>query len=984
MNWLISSANKILKLEDDVAMLAAIAKAAAVIERGDLVAGSDEIQTLLRELAQGPSERRNAIIEAIASPLLQGNAIAEAFERYVRVVGSIAPPAEYRLLFCRLGAMDSASCQGLDNRIQWRVIDREPATSRQVFSDLKLDIGAQVRQGFSLSIDPELPAELGPVLQGHSFRVGMEGNLEGSVAGNMPIRLGSINGGLSATGALRLDFYCLRHGNPLVAKAFSQFLENAPSPYQLRAVSRELDARRLHGIRLRATGSAQLSGAIKVGESLDVIRGLPSGIEGGVDFSIAETGGFDLIVRSADPTAGRGAPVQVQIRRSRNQTTSMGLGLRVGVDFTSLYQTLKPHLEKDLVGLDRLLDQIHAMMPPSRVVEDVLADRVRQWFKDDAARVLIDRLLGQSGSDDLSHILKGQLGQLMDTFDGLWVDQVETAALDLVGRLVNQPTSNLDAGSRALAMELLQPGLVAVLTSLRTQLREHLVETVSKTTSEGAFDRLSQDLLKVGQRIDNTAASASERLDALSRGLGLALQGYQNSLTRLSEALASTEEAKLGIQFRAHTRRRRGQALDLQLDLDPHHEDAPTVYQQVLTGSLESAFEHARSGSGAVLNVTGELAAIAGVQKHSRLDIAFLGIKLTSERLFTGDLAVTTDHNGNLAVHGRGESAAGIGVLGEKRRISAINVFDLAIAPQTRRLSLGLTLSQRNERLDDDDVTQFFDSLAADRIDLLPDALGAEGVQRLRALRDQDADHVVGGELRVWMELGESELLRLLSIRDVSAGLVGNPIDREQVGFIAVDAIVDAMQASGGKPARELREMELLVDEYGLAGDIRELLRKMVRRQTSMPGDISDGSIEGVRFRRMQRMADRASGFADLIQTLREIYFSAEKVQSGAWDKDDYLSRQEEIDKTLQFWFTAEPEDTFDLFGRLSRLFRSETEREPETLGLLNQKVRPYTLALLRTIKLLTATRIGTDDGAPLLASMTFNLDGTDKTVALV
>lgn len=87
--------------------------------------------------------------------------------------------------------MGDSGCHGLAQTLQWRVIAREPASARQVFSDLKFDIGAQVRQGFSLAIDREPPIELGPVVDGRLFRVGVVGNLEGSVAGTLPIRIGA-------------------------------------------------------------------------------------------------------------------------------------------------------------------------------------------------------------------------------------------------------------------------------------------------------------------------------------------------------------------------------------------------------------------------------------------------------------------------------------------------------------------------------------------------------------------------------------------------------------------------------------------------------------------------------------------------------------------------------------------------------------------------------------------------------------------------
>jgi len=986
MNWLISASNRLLRLEDDVAMLHAIAGLAAVLDRGDEIEDSDDPMRLLRELTAGPSEARERIIAAIRPVLLTTEAIAEAFDRYRGVVGGQGVPPEYRLLLCRLQAVGTPGCQAPSQSLRWRLIDREPAKGREILHNLALDIGTQLRQVVEVAIDPELPPALGPPPAGRLFRVAMTGNLEGRVAGNLPIRIGNISAAQAAAGALQLDFYCLRHGNPVIATALAQFLDRAPNPYQLSAVVRELEARRLHGLRLRADGSLHRRGGIQVGTGLDLIRHLAAGAAGadaGVQMSATDSGSFELLVGSAVDTPTAGAPVRVQISRRRNRTDSVASTLRLGIDLGSLTARIRPELERGLTGLDTLLTQIQALLPPSRLADDLITARVTDWFDDAKVRPLLDRLLDQSSGEPLTRVLVQRLGALLDRLDGLWVDDLDTAARDLARQLVSTAGPNLESAGRAELMPLVQPAIETLVDGLRQRLRAQ-IETSVGNAGKAALDRLATELAQAGHRVRGDATATAERIDALAEPLAGALQGYQNAVAKIGEALAATEQARLDLQLRSETRRTRGQSLDLHLDLDPAHPDAGTLYQQVLAGSLDGALTAARASGGAVLAASGELTRFAGVEKRRGIQVAFIGIQLDAGWLFSGEVTIRSDTSGNLIVHGRGESGASIGLLGERRTISAINVFDLAVAQQTRRLSLGLTVSQRNERLDDDALMRFFDSLAASGIDLLPERIGTEALARLRALRAEDADGLVGGELRVTMELTESELLRVLDIDDPAAGPAGNHVDAERIRATAVDAIIAAIQASGGKGRTLLRNMAQLVRTEQLAGDVRELLHRMARQQVPLPGSIGDGTPDGVLFRRMQRIGERGRALVDLVRAMRQVYFSTEPLQRGAWDIDAYRARQELIDDKLQFWLAADPEDQFDL-GRLvgfaRRVFGGGDEDAPATFGLLNQQVRPYTLALLRSFHVLTAG--GGDSGAPLLADMTLDVDGVPHSLPL-
>jgi hypothetical protein len=982
MQWLIDASNRSLRLEDDATLLFAIARFAVHLAEADELDDAGDLLLALRRFNTS-TQFRDTLLPLLADGDLSQDAIRRAFERFVAATGAMDFPPEYRLLGCRLGALDDPACGRHRGQLTWLVIDRPGAAAPAVLDDLRLDVGGQARQQISLLVAPPLPAGLSETPDASLLRIGFAGSLEGSLGAGLPIRLGSIDASSGARGRYAVDYYLSRRNRPLVAQLLGKFLSSAPSPFDLPSLSKQFQEHRLLGLSIRADGELRAGLALKVGHSLELIRdagkvlgasaGPLAGIGGeasaAIDLQLDESGSYELLVQPAaeatEPdadglAAAPGWPedaVRVRLRRREDSSRATRSALRVGIDTGDAFEALRSRLLTGIHGIDILLQQFQGLLPASRPLNARLRQDLARQLEDPLLAGLIARLLGQTGSANLTALLGERLARAADRLEGFWLQRADMASAELVRRVLSLRAMPLDPTERERLRQVLEPIVQDVVEQLHAQLRKQIESTLEDGPDSAGADALIAALRRVGDPIAELVDDGVSRVDALDAAARRALQGLQRSLAATTDALVQARATRIGAELRAEHRRSLGRGLDLVVDLDPEHPEAAELYRELITGSLEGVFasvaEHG-AGTGAILGATGQLARLAGIEKRSGVDVAILGVGAGARQLFSGQVEVSTDMGGHVQVRGRGQSSATIRILGEARSIGAVSAFEVATAALAGRFSLGLTLSHRDDDLDPEDVEAFFGSLEDTRIGLLPRGTSRTAGERIRALSAQEPAAPKAGELKVWLELNDAELLLLLQIDDPEAGLAGNGFSARMVRTTAIDAIVDGMLVAGKRTT--LRNMERLIRRADLGTDLRSGIHAIAAGRRPM--DIETFSPEGNLLNRLERVGQRARGLGELIGRMRQLYFSGQGVETGRWDESRYLRQQRRIDEILQFWFTAEPEDNL-AFHRL--LHKGQ---------LMNPKVRPHSLALFRAFKQLAG-----DDGigreaAPLLASI--------------
>jgi hypothetical protein len=897
MRWLIDAANKSLALQDDVVLLFALARLSVRLNEANALDDSEDLLRALR-LFNASRQFRDAILGQISDDNLppaelieNGNltkaAIVTAFERFAAVNGGIDFPPEYRVLGCRLGRLDQATCAGHSGQLKWQIIDRAADTALDVLDDLKLDIGGDVKQHIDLSLAPSPPDEMPVPIDAQLVRIGLAGSLEGTLGGGVPIRFGRIDGQAAAQGRYSVDFFLTRRGHPVIAHMLGRFLATAPSPFDLPKLAEEIKDQRLLGMRALASGELHLGGSLTVGTSMSLIGGpiaspdapVSAEIGASLGLSLAESGNYELTVQAATNAASIGsdalpAPpredaIRVRIHRQRVGTRGRTFGMRVGIDAGAAFKALRPQLLSRLGDIDALIQQVDAMLPPSRWLLGELREGLSSALADPTLNEIGMRLLGQPGSSELSTLLAKRLAQEADRLAGIWLPQSDAAAAELLRRLLAGREQPLTPTERQLLSTTLQPVVGVAVAGLRTRLEQRVRQSMDANS-----EALANALERAGTPIESAIDRGSEHIDAVTGALGRALQGLQNSVVAMTDGLQRAREVRLNAQLRSEVRRTRGRTLDLIVDLDPQHPDAGRVYRAIMTGSMDAAFgatsADPASRSGAILGVRGQLAKMAAIEKRSDLDVAFLGLNVSTQQLFNGQVEITADTGGNIDVRGRGTSSSTTTILGEARTIGAISAFEVAAAARTGHLSLGLNLSHRGDALDAEDVRTFLSSLEDPRMALLPQGTASLGAERMDALTEKNRDLPIAGELRVWLELNEAELLRLMQVQDADAGLGGNRFSAGLVKRTAIDAILDASAISGSQTTR--RNMERVARDTGLGDDLRTAVHALAAGKR--PIGVESFSAEGDLMNRMERIIKRAEALVNLIELMREIYFS--------------------------------------------------------------------------------------------------------------
>ncbi len=359
--------------------------------------------------------------------------------------------------------------------------------------------------------------------------------------------------------------------------------------------------------------------------------------------------------------------------------------------------------------------------------------------------------------------------------------------------------------------------------------------------------------------------------------------------------------------------------------------------------------------------VDGHELVTASIHRERTGELVLLDVSLFDRSIFDADVAIEVDQAGNIRVLTRGESLRERGGLGELRVLRAVNVFELAQARDTRRMTFSLSVTHREDDLEDHEIEEFFTDL--EKLSLLP---AGTSTRAKRVLQDHfgPRDQERPAEMRIWLDLDTDGLLRLLQISEPDGGRDGNRFDDRHVYRTAVSALSSGFAATGSGATQN--NVDQLISRSKLGDSVEDVLLKLSDkgfRSANAPhatdglfgGDANDYAI-------LTGMVDRAEGFVAIIQAMREVWFSPVGDPATLWTENDYLDRQRLIDDKTQAWIA----------GSL---------REAGLGALFSEKLRPFSLAFFQTLAKLSA------DGGnqPFLsASLWLPDEGGGREVALV
>lgn len=968
MSWLLLSTTEALDTTDGERVLSSMGFLSDWLTReGREIGGTNDLLSVLIRLGQGDRSVRAEVIAALASAgaSLDPSHMAASLAATVLSMRDHLP--ELGLLFCRWDLLESADCAHVAPLLQWQRLGRVSTPSATQAVPIRFLTSGVLDSGLTLEPNPQIPAELGASGIG-AVRLGLKGKVEARAQARVPIRLGGVGLSAESTGATCIDWYYARKEDPVLATSFAAAIGALANPFDLPALSQTFRAGRLLGVSIDASGEFGLRGSLSIGLTAQLGTLLnqaeaAAGVQ--LAFHSARRGDFRLTVRPAGAESSDPNAVRVDIRRTRGAKDTISGAVGLTFDLSGPLKQLRPALLEKTQSAKELLTQLQGFIPPSELIGDELRKRLQSQVTSPGLRAALSAALGSSReSSDLDR-LGQRLRGAIDAQSGLWRRNLSELAGEIAAQAIDGlPLSDADRG---LLASISQP---VVETSLKG-LKEGLVHELKKIDNGGGFERIKTALEKAGERLD----AGESRLDALREGVTRQLDRFQGVLAKLTEALQHSGEFKLNARWRMEERRSRGRSVDQSLLFHPDQQGASELFTQTLTGSVEELFEVLaaketdRGGTGPVTLISGTMQEFAHVHKQSGIELTLLHFKLGGQSLLDADVVIETDASGNIRVCTRAESHWSRWRPTERSDFEAINVFELASARRTRRMSLSLSLSQTHEDLREEEIREFFAGLADRRIALLArDDLSAAMARLGEAAPDAGTRRA--GELRAWIELDQGALLRFLRISQPLGGLAANPFierDRQQIYEAAIGAMIAGLQTTGSSTDYANLMHYLKSNGYGedLAAVLNEM-RSKSKRGRFKPHPGTEGALvtDQPQYDRLVRVAERALALVEVIEAMRQIYCS----QPGpAWSLRDYQDRQEKIDRAIVFWVRGELIDR----GWKAFLFGGDS-------------IGPYMLGFFKVIADLSADPSGTDAGALLLASMVVPQAGLDKEVMLV
>jgi hypothetical protein len=968
--WLTNLADEILTLETDQALLKTIGRLALDLEQS----AAPGYRAALAALISGMSERALANHPALAG--------ASNLVPRIRALFHGDMPESAKLLVCRPDALISGACGDLPRRLVWNLLDRPAGAAGVAGGNLGFQLGGDASSGlvFDLGVTPPPGATLPP---GTSLlRLSLKGGAKAAAKLDFPVRLGSAGVDLDSASAMDVDFYFTVPADAILATAAADCLASLANPFSLDDVADKLRRTGLLAISIGADGWMAIGGRLQVGLAPHLAGSVEAspGVQAG--FRISRSGRFRMNLTPGD---GAGAPgtVLLDLERERASARAKSIGIGLALGLTKLVDDLKSQILEQTGKAQRLLGSFDEFLPPSKFARKTIESEIRARIGFPGSEQAVGELF-----DDAAHTLAldrlvQEVGTAIDTRARLWQDKAARlsteAARDLLESWRSAPGTPDDQAYRAELITLIGPLVTPVIESSIQKLHTGLKAKLKRQT--GANDALFKDLVSrlqdAGADVSDRASTAGARLDEVAAPVTVQLSRFQQTLSKLVSALKRSGEVKVDARWRWEEQRSEGQTLTQQILFRPSRSDAERngphsaerLFSQALTGSLDSVFEavlaHSTQDASSPVSLRdGSLKRFAGLERSSGFELILLDFQLGTRDMLKADAEVETDAGGNIRVYARSESSVGWFGFGEKRELRTVNVYELATARKTRRMTFSLSLSQLDEDLEHKEVEQFFSGLEDGHIGLLPKGRAATAIAELKKVAKTNPDAARSGELRVWLELEDDAVRRLLQIRGTDPANRFAPFDDDRVYEVSIDAMLAGLAVTGSGTVS--RNLERFVTKETSAGSLRTLLmdfnsdhhRRALRPHPDDSGFLGSATTE---YDLLVRISDRARGFAKALQAMRAVYFA-----SPDWSATDYRDRQEQIDGHIKFWVKGEPADK----GLLS-LFRDDS-------------IRPYMLGFLKAVTDLVRSDDAKSGKGQLLASIVLHLkDGREREVRL-
>lgn len=946
--WLKRNGKTLIEFVADRSLLAAIAQLDKRLDRDDPDSDLEDVFAALDSLVTG-GEGVEKVREALDEAGIDVDQVKEQFALFRGLIESQIPE-KYRALTYPLGSLETPP-EGASRLIEWPVLELEGGPDMPELETVTFSLSATTGMTIDFEALPKKwPNGVPDDLPSAQIRIGLKGALSAEAGAELPFTGGGAKLGVEGSVETTFNWYFRNESTLRYATALANDLKQLCSPFDLKELDERLNrdgTPRLAAMQMALKGELGIGGEMAIVTPL-TIGALPASVDLKFSYRARRRGHYRYVVY------GNGGTV-VRLQRGTGRSDETTLSFAPELDLTPVYTKFRPLLQERLAEAAGVIEKFDDILSRDFDLHESIADQLEQLLEGLEEKALIKAVLGFDPERSASQILADRLMTEVETTVERWSDDIQKSAVRVVEKAVDS------LGLPPALIGSFRDDLIAQAVAALSKEGQRLEARVTELVEDRGFPALADALNKIDgidAHVRKSVSGAQNRVKELIDPIRKVLAGYQKEIAKLRAALEKATEMKLAAEFTQMQSIKAQEDAELALRFPRVDEEAERLYREMMTGSVERL--HKVLGNPATSDIAEvldcRLKRVVGLDRSQGLKAIVFGMEFGSTGRFSSDTEYEVNGAGDVTLVSRARIERCRKSLTEGRCINFVNVFALAAAKQTRDLSISLSLSQNDEDLSVDDVKGFFSGM--EKRGLLGRGATRRALDLLRELDDDDPSTPVKGKLDI----------EFMMNGDRVPGLLGLGIHDE---VVSADSTVLRLAAAELKTAA----MDMDYFNYKLGrvalGRMKENFPKLI---PELPADFVEAVVvlDDEMLERVKQDIDvkheevggplnedidlvyqyhrHAQNMVRLVSLMRAVYLS----QGGAqpWELEAYQKAQKDIDDCLRGWLKI----------------------ETKWFVLLDEKVRPLTIAFIRILARLAGYEL--NDPSLGLIKATFTVNG--------
>lgn len=703
---LLQNGAQVLKLEDELAALQALAKLA---ERwGDLTFAQTTFASLTDFLSRLDDEIDKPDVKAafkavgLEKTLQDLKAERKKISELMEKAGVTNAPSLLSPL---------ASFSGEDRPrgpVKWSLIDQKSspiAASSSGNLSYGFDLGGKLELAMDAGEDWPYASDgdFGPLL-----RMGVDGSITSKGNFKAPFSFGSAKGSAGAEGSTKIDFYFepSDQSQVLVGAVATRIL-SIPNPFDVDAIQRAFNSRTdFLGFDIVKDGAITAALEIGLGKGVEIANIGKVGVELEMKATLLRERKFQISLRRLGPANTDNPDMQLVVSGHKKSEDSRSLGIQVVLEFNKLTEFLHAQLKPLVNEWDTALKKITPYLTPGTYLQQQaktqLGNVVKKLVSDpqlEAAIFLDLQLLLGTSNAKTTAVGDFLTDQVVGTLNG----QVSA----LLGDAKGEATELLDGLKKRLPFlsELLKrTGKDQVVTAELEKLTKKLSTEFDKkiksvTATQTERQKIAKTLGKVGADANAIVSSANDALSEVRKFIKDFDKTVKGALKSLTEA--ANQKATLSYTYSVMKSDKSTYELNVTMPADTSQED----YRALISGDFAEIKRLIMESGTLSFGKGTNLHRVVEHQRKYAGEIVAFGLTADFSTVFSGKAEIQVDHHGIVSVSSKATankiSTTLIGK--EKTEASFFDVISMARAkeaeqentegkPYLRTTDLGLSL----------------------------------------------------------------------------------------------------------------------------------------------------------------------------------------------------------------------------------------------------------------------------------------------------